>query len=201
MFRHSSVASSIKFLALHPWEPHNEKALCFCYEKKPPLPWALASSKAQLDELLTFLGASFQLLAGTSKMKVFHGFLCFMVFNPLKNEKIPWNVPCWSCFFHLHSYAPNPAFAVAKFGSHRATGVLHIWKPCRCAPPKDTFFPVGKSRLGLNSWKVETRNQQFHGTSLMFGKCWDALGKALGFQRRRNCVSHDPKPAEWMGME
>ena len=104
-------------------------------------------------------------------------------------------------FFHLHSYAPNPAFAVAKFGSHRATGVLHIWKPCRCAPPKDTFFPVGKSRLGLNSWKVETRNQQFHGTSLMFGKCWDALGKALGFQRRRNCVSHDPKPAEWMGME
>lgn len=134
----------------------------FLLRKKPPLPWALASSKAQLDELLTFLGAGWNFQDESCSM----GFLCFSMFfsmvltcfNPLKNEKIPWNVPCWSCFFSP-SFLPqpsNPALAVAKFGSHSATGVLHIWKPCRCAPPKDTFFPL--ENPGLHSWKVETRN-------------------------------------------
>ena len=46
--------------------------------------------------------------AGTSKMKVFHGFL-FMVFNPIEKRKDPLkcSMQVMFFFFHLLSYAPN----------------------------------------------------------------------------------------------
>ena len=106
---------------------------------------------------------------------------------------------------------------VRKPQSHWSATHLETMQMC---PTKGHLFPGWKIPVGveqLETWRLGTQplkgfrtstvpectmalpdppNQQFHGTSLMFGKGWDALGKALGFQRRRNCVSHGPKPAE-----
>ena len=152
----------VRHQASGPPQPHNETPMFLL--PIPPLPWALAGSKAQLDELLTFLVhrskcslLTFQqsTIAGwKSTMKIIHR---SMFIFPLENEAT--FVPTRSSLSCGKVRKPHSHWSATHLEAmHCTKGHLSRWGWWGWVRQDGELSGREMMKLLLNSWKVKTRN-------------------------------------------